>query len=90
MTPLLRTKIGKIDNWWITQWHNYIISVLHSEDLFSQVLEVIEGGLRGDGVDEDEALPVLHVEVPHSSELFLYSAWLVLVECLVSARLVPG
>ena len=42
---------------------------LDSQDLLPEVLEVVEGGLRRDGVDEDESLPVLHVEVPHGGEL---------------------
>jgi len=30
------------------QAHGNIISILHSEDLFSEVLEIVEGALRGD------------------------------------------
>ena len=44
---------------------------LDSEDLFSEVLQVVERGLCGDGVDEHEALAVLHVQIAHRSELFL-------------------
>ena len=34
-------------------------------------LEIIEGALGSDAVDEDEALTILHVEISHGSELFL-------------------
>jgi hypothetical protein len=44
---------------------------LDSENLLPEILEVIESGLRGDGVDEDEALAILHVQVAHRCELFL-------------------
>ena len=44
-------------------------SYLDSQDLLPEVLEVVEGGLRRDGVDEHESLAVLHVEVPHGGEL---------------------
>ena len=44
---------------------------LYSEYLLSQVLEVVECRLRCDGVDEDEALAVLHVQVAHRCELLL-------------------
>ena len=37
--------------------------------MFSQVLQVVEGGLGGDAVHQDEALTVLHVQVPHGGEL---------------------
>ena len=46
-------------------------SNLDSEDLFSEVLQVVERRLCRDGVDEDEALAVLHVKVSHCCELFL-------------------
>ena len=45
------------------------MTCLDSQDLLSEVLEVVEGGLRRDGVDEHESLPVLHVEVAHGGEL---------------------
>ena len=51
------------------QHHRHLLRVLHAEDLLPEVLEVVEGGLGGDAVDQDEALPVLHVEVPHGGEL---------------------
>lgn len=50
---------------------SYVFGVLHSEDLLSEVLEVVEGGLSRDGVDQSEALTVLHVQVPHGRELLL-------------------
>ena len=49
----------------------HIISVLHSQDLLPQVVQVIEGRLGGDGVNQHKALPILHVQVSHCSELFL-------------------
>lgn len=49
----------------------YILGVLHSEDLLSQVLEVVEGRLGRDGVNQSEALAVLHVQVSHRCELLL-------------------
>ena len=50
---------------------SYILSVLHSQDLLSQVLQVIEGRLSCDGVNQSEALTVLHVQVSHRRELLL-------------------
>ena len=47
----------------------YIICVFDPEYLFSEVLQVVERGLRGDGVYQEEALPILHVQVPHRCEL---------------------
>ncbi len=44
---------------------------LDPENLFPEVLKVVERGLCGDGVDEDKALAVLHVQVSHRGELFL-------------------
>lgn len=49
----------------------YVLSVLDPEDLLPEVLQIIEGGLGRDGVDQSEALAVLHVEVSHRSELLL-------------------
>ena len=34
-------------------------------------LEVVEGGLGSDAVDQDEALTILHVQISHGCELFL-------------------
>jgi len=51
------------------QHHGDVIGVFHSQDLFPQVHEVVEGALGSDGVDEDESLAVLHVEVAHGREL---------------------
>lgn len=50
---------------------SYVLRVLHSEDLLSEVLEVVEGGLSCDGVNQSEALAVLHVQVSHGGELLL-------------------
>ena len=47
----------------------YLVCILDAQDLFPKVLEVVEGTLCCDGVDEDKALPVLHVQVPHRSKL---------------------
>jgi len=49
----------------------YIILILDPQNLFSEVSEVIEGCLGGDGVHQHKPLAVLHVQVTHSSELFL-------------------
>ena len=56
------------------QHHGHVLRVLHSQDLLAQVLQVVEGGLGGDAVHQDEALTVLHVQVPHGGELFLKRA----------------
>ena len=53
------------------QNHGDLIGILDTQDLVAQLGEIVEGGLSDDGVDEDEALAVLHVEVAHGSELFL-------------------
>ena len=34
-------------------------------------MKVIEGGLRSDGVHQNESLSILHVQVPHGSKLLL-------------------
>ena len=49
----------------------YIISVLDTQDLLAEVLKIVEGGLSSDGVHQQEALSVLHVQISHSCELFL-------------------
>lgn len=51
----------------------YIVCVFDPENLFTEFLKVVEGGLSSDGVDQEEALTVLHVQVTHSCELFLHS-----------------
>ena len=38
---------------------------------FEPNLEVVEGGLGSDAVDQDEALTILHVQISHGCELFL-------------------
>lgn len=50
---------------------SYILRVLHSEDLLSEVLKVVEGGLSRDGVNQSKALAILHVQVSHCCELLL-------------------
>jgi len=49
--------------------HGDLVGVLHTENLLAKVSEVVEGGLGGDGVDEDETLAVLHVKITHGGEL---------------------
>lgn len=49
----------------------YVFRILDSEDLFAQVLQVVKRRLRSDGVDEGEALAVLHVQVSHCRKLLL-------------------
>jgi len=52
-----------------TEDHGDLVGVLHTENLLAKVSEVVEGGLGGDGVDEDETLAVLHVKITHGGEL---------------------
>lgn len=52
---------------------SYVLGVLHSEDLLSEVLQVVKGGLSCDGVNQSKALTVLHVQVSHCCELLLYT-----------------
>ena len=49
----------------------HIVHVFDTQNLLAQVLKVIEGRLRCDGVDEQEAHAVLHVQVSHRRELLL-------------------
>lgn len=51
----------------------YVLGVLHSQDLLSEVLQVVEGGLSCDGVNQCEALTVLHIQVSHGRELLLHT-----------------
>lgn len=44
---------------------------LHPQNLFPQVLQVVEGRLCCDGVHQYETLAVLHVQISHGRELFL-------------------
>lgn len=39
--------------------------------MFTEIREIVEGGLGNDGVSEDETLAVLHIEIAHRSELLL-------------------
>lgn len=50
---------------------SHVFSVLHSQDLLSEVLKIIEGRLSCDGINQSESLTVLHVQVSHRCELFL-------------------
>ena len=56
-----------------TDSSTYIICVLDPQDLLPEVLQVVEGRLGGDGVHQEEALPVLHVQVTHGRELLLWA-----------------
>jgi len=49
--------------------HGDVVRVLDAEDLLTHVDEVVEGAEGDDGVDEDKALAVLHVQVTHGREL---------------------
>ena len=49
--------------------HGDVLRVLDAEDLLAHVAEVVEATERHDRVHEDEALPVLHVEISHGGEL---------------------
>ena len=49
--------------------HGDLVTVLDSQYLLLEVLEIIECGLCRDAVDQDKALSVLHVEIPHGREL---------------------
>lgn len=51
--------------------NTHILGVLYSQDLFPEVLQVVKRRLRCNGVDQGKTLAVLHVQVPHSCELFL-------------------
>jgi len=52
------------------QHKGHVITILNPEDLFSEILKIVEGGLCGNTVDEDEPLTVLHVQVAHRGKLF--------------------
>ena len=49
----------------------YIVRVLDPENLFADILEIVEGGLSGDAVDQNEALAILHVQITQGRELLL-------------------
>ena len=51
------------------QHHRDVVRVLDAENLLAQVHEVVERALSRDRVDENETLPVLHVQIPHGREL---------------------
>jgi hypothetical protein len=44
---------------------------LDPQDLLPQILQIVEGGLGRDRVDQNEPLPVLHVQVSHRGKLLL-------------------
>jgi len=50
--------------------HRDIVAVLDSQDLFPQVLKVIECGLCNNTVHQDEPLTIFHVQISHGRELF--------------------
>jgi len=50
--------------------HRYRLAVFDSQNLLSEIWQVVEGGLGDDGVGHREALAVFHVQVAHRSELF--------------------
>jgi hypothetical protein len=54
--------------------YTHVISVFDPEDLLSDILKIIECGLGCDGVDQYKSLAVLHIEISHGSELFLYQS----------------
>ena len=43
----------------------HVLVVFYADDLLAQFLELVEGGLGGDGEDEQESLPGLHVKFAH-------------------------
>jgi len=49
--------------------HGDIVGILHTEDLLTHVGKVVESTKSDDGVHEDEALTVLHVQITHGREL---------------------
>jgi hypothetical protein len=55
------------------QNHGDLLAILNTENLVAELGEVVEGGLGDDGVNQNETLTVLHVEITHSCELLLYT-----------------
>uniref|UniRef100_M3Z5K3 Uncharacterized protein n=1 Tax=Mustela putorius furo TaxID=9669 RepID=M3Z5K3_MUSPF len=51
------------------QDHGYTLVPLHADDLVPHGLDVLEALLVDEAIDEDEALAVLDVQVPHGREL---------------------
>ncbi len=47
------------------------VAYLDAKNLIPEVLKVVEGWLRCDGIYQHESLAVFHVKVAHSSKLFL-------------------
>ena len=56
---------------WLYENNTYIILVFDTENLLSQVWQVVEGSLGCDGEYKDKSLSILHVQVSHCCELFL-------------------
>jgi hypothetical protein len=52
------------------QHHWHLIGILHTQDLITQLGQIVEGGLSNDTIDQNEALAILHVKVAHRRELF--------------------
>jgi len=51
------------------QNHRHGVAVLHPQNLFAQLRQVVERRLRHDAVRHREPLPVFHVQVSHCCEL---------------------
>jgi len=51
--------------------HGDVVDILHTENLFAELLDFVKGAARGDGVDEEEALAGAHVLVAHGAVLLL-------------------
>lgn len=48
----------------------YLVRILDTDNLLSQIPKVIECTCRSDAIHQNEAMTVLHVDITHSSELF--------------------
>jgi len=64
-----------------------VLLVLDTDNLVADVLEVGKGRLGNDGVDEDEALAILHVKITHGSKLLRASGIKYLKKVLVAINL---
>lgn len=51
--------------------HGEVVLVLNAQYLLLECLDLFEGLLRGDGIDEQEALASAHVLLSHCRVLFL-------------------
>jgi len=63
----LRGKIALV----AAEHHGDVISILHTENLFAEGVDFIEGATGSDSVDEEEALAGAHVLVTHGAVLLL-------------------